>query len=181
MADSFKKGRSLIPDSITSPARWPQMYEKFVSENASSVSQIESALRSLTYIIPGRHIRCSCVFLCGSLLDLQVGSANPRSRLNHVGLRAFDSLIRQLTFTQSTPASNCYPSIMTRYLPEPSPAYRPPFPVLFLPFITGIPNFGQPNRRSTRTSPSCYRRYSTPSFSGKWQQSGKARRCDGGL
>ncbi|CAF9913658.1 MAG: hypothetical protein GOMPHAMPRED_007989 [Gomphillus americanus] len=31
-----------------------RMYENFVSENASSVSQIESALRSLTYIIPGR-------------------------------------------------------------------------------------------------------------------------------
>ncbi|MCJ1249674.1 Peroxisomal membrane protein pex16 [Trapelia coarctata] len=55
MADSFKKARSFIPDTIiTLPTRWPHMYEKFVSENASSVSQIESALRSLTYIIPGR-------------------------------------------------------------------------------------------------------------------------------
>ncbi|KAI4134215.1 MAG: hypothetical protein LQ347_001726 [Umbilicaria vellea] len=30
------------------------MYEDFVTRNASSVSQIESALRSLTYVIPGR-------------------------------------------------------------------------------------------------------------------------------
>ena len=30
-------------------------YESFVSKNSSSVSQIETALRSLTYIVPGQH------------------------------------------------------------------------------------------------------------------------------
>lgn len=35
------------------PPRWLTHYEDFISRNASQVSQIESALRSLTYIIPG--------------------------------------------------------------------------------------------------------------------------------
>ena len=35
------------------PSKWLPLYEEFVSKNASSVGQVESALRSLTYIIPG--------------------------------------------------------------------------------------------------------------------------------
>jgi hypothetical protein len=31
------------------------MYSDFITKNSSAVSQIESALRSLTYIIPGTH------------------------------------------------------------------------------------------------------------------------------
>ncbi|MCJ1392717.1 Peroxisomal membrane protein pex16 [Xylographa bjoerkii] len=54
MADIIKQATSNIPETIALPTRWPQMYESFISQNASSVSQIESALRSLTYIIPGR-------------------------------------------------------------------------------------------------------------------------------
>lgn len=85
MADSLKKTRSLIPETVTLPTRWPQMYEKFVSENASSVSQIESALRSLTYIIPGGSFGL-CILLCGSLQDDQVDFGNPRSHPNRVGI-----------------------------------------------------------------------------------------------
>lgn len=35
------------------PPRWLGMYSDFITKNSSAVSQIESALRSLTYIIPG--------------------------------------------------------------------------------------------------------------------------------
>lgn len=35
------------------PSKWLSLYEDFVTNNASSVGQVESALRSLTYIIPG--------------------------------------------------------------------------------------------------------------------------------
>lgn len=35
------------------PPKWLHKYEDFVTKNASQVSQIESTLRSLTYIIPG--------------------------------------------------------------------------------------------------------------------------------
>lgn len=36
------------------PSQWLSAYSSFVKANASQVSQIESALRSLTYMIPGR-------------------------------------------------------------------------------------------------------------------------------
>lgn len=35
------------------PSKWLALYEDFVTKNSSSVGQVESALRSLTYIIPG--------------------------------------------------------------------------------------------------------------------------------
>lgn len=43
-----------IAQTLTSPKQWLSEYSTFIQKNASSVSQIESALRSLTYIIPGR-------------------------------------------------------------------------------------------------------------------------------
>merc|ERR1712000_131705 len=39
---------------LSLPPQWLGMYEEFITKNAGQVSQIESALRSLTYIIPGR-------------------------------------------------------------------------------------------------------------------------------
>ncbi|OAA61899.1 peroxisomal membrane protein pex16 [Niveomyces insectorum RCEF 264] len=37
-----------------SPASWLSAYDEFITKNLGQVSQIESTLRSLTYIIPGR-------------------------------------------------------------------------------------------------------------------------------
>ena len=37
------------------PQKWLNMYEDFVTKNAGAVSQIESSLRSLTYIVPGTN------------------------------------------------------------------------------------------------------------------------------
>lgn len=42
-----------IPPVLLQPSKWLSIYEDFVTKNASSVGQVESALRSLTYIIPG--------------------------------------------------------------------------------------------------------------------------------
>ncbi|KAF3053632.1 Peroxisomal membrane protein pex16 [Didymella keratinophila] len=39
---------------LSQPTKWLGMYSEFITKNSSAVSQIESALRSLTYIIPGR-------------------------------------------------------------------------------------------------------------------------------
>ena len=39
--------------SLTPSSKWFNLYGDFISKNASAVSQIESGLRSLTYIIPG--------------------------------------------------------------------------------------------------------------------------------
>lgn len=38
---------------LSMPPKWLGMYDEFITKNAGQVSQIESALRSLTYIIPG--------------------------------------------------------------------------------------------------------------------------------
>ncbi|KAF4589030.1 peroxisomal membrane protein pex16 [Ophiocordyceps camponoti-floridani] len=39
---------------LSLPSHWLALYNDFISKNAGQVSQIESALRSLTYVIPGR-------------------------------------------------------------------------------------------------------------------------------
>ena len=49
----YRQAQSRLPETLSLPLQLPTMYEDFVTRNASSVSQIESALRSLTYIIPG--------------------------------------------------------------------------------------------------------------------------------
>ncbi|KAL5332322.1 peroxisome membrane protein [Aspergillus crustosus] len=43
-----------VPAVLLQPSKWLPLYEDFVTKNASSIGQVESALRSLTYIIPGR-------------------------------------------------------------------------------------------------------------------------------
>ena len=40
---------------VSLPPQWLRQYDDFVTRNAHQVSQIESALRSLTYIIPGER------------------------------------------------------------------------------------------------------------------------------
>ncbi|WEW61837.1 hypothetical protein PRK78_007334 [Emydomyces testavorans] len=50
--DSAKRPQSQLSAALSQPTKLMGMYEEFVTKNSSSVSQIESALRSLTYIIP---------------------------------------------------------------------------------------------------------------------------------
>ncbi|KAJ5661640.1 Peroxisome membrane protein Pex16 [Penicillium maclennaniae] len=63
-----------IPSRMLKPTKWLSLYEDFVTKNASSVGQVESALRSLTYIIPGRYreseIASECVHSGVQLLSL---------------------------------------------------------------------------------------------------------------
>lgn len=42
-----------VAKTLSEPSKLLSLYEDFITKNASSVGQIESALRSLTYIIPG--------------------------------------------------------------------------------------------------------------------------------
>lgn len=39
---------------VTMPPKWLNMYSDFITKNAGAVGQVEGALRSLSYIIPGR-------------------------------------------------------------------------------------------------------------------------------
>lgn len=52
--DSLKMASKQVPQALALPPKWINMYGDFITKNQSSVTQIESALRSLTYIIPGR-------------------------------------------------------------------------------------------------------------------------------
>lgn len=53
----YKQAQSRIPLTISIPRSWLRSYEDFVHKNAGQVSQIESALRSLTYMLPGIYGR----------------------------------------------------------------------------------------------------------------------------
>ena len=50
MLESYGQKASV---ALSAPPKWFGAYGDFIIKNASAVSQIESALRSLTYIIPG--------------------------------------------------------------------------------------------------------------------------------
>lgn len=57
-----------IPPVMLQPSKWLSLYEDFVTKNSSSVGQVESALRSLTYIIPGTQIIPAHLGLSRSLI-----------------------------------------------------------------------------------------------------------------
>lgn len=48
-----RRAPGAVAQVLSLPPHWLTLYEDFISKNAGQVSQIESALRSLTYIIPG--------------------------------------------------------------------------------------------------------------------------------
>lgn len=52
--DPKSSSRPSLGQILALPPQWLGMYEEFITKNAGQVSQIESALRSLTYIIPGK-------------------------------------------------------------------------------------------------------------------------------
>ncbi|PWY79767.1 peroxin [Aspergillus eucalypticola CBS 122712] len=72
--ESSWRAQNPIPAALLQPSKWLPLYEEFVTKNASSVGQVESALRSLTYIIPGRYrdseISSECVHSGVQLLSL---------------------------------------------------------------------------------------------------------------
>jgi peroxin-16 len=49
----YKQATQKTGEVLSLPPKWLAMYSGFITKNSSAVSQIESALRSLTYIIPG--------------------------------------------------------------------------------------------------------------------------------
>lgn len=51
--ESQLKPPGRVPDVLGIPPKWINLYGDFITKNASAVAQIESGLRSLTYIIPG--------------------------------------------------------------------------------------------------------------------------------
>lgn len=54
-AKMIKEATHNATEVLSQPTKWLGMYSDFITKNSSAVSQIESALRSLTYIIPGMY------------------------------------------------------------------------------------------------------------------------------
>lgn len=54
MSKTAAPQRSGAKAVLSLPPKWLHMYDEFIAKNAGQVSQIESALRSLTYVIPGK-------------------------------------------------------------------------------------------------------------------------------
>lgn len=56
-----------LRNALSLPPKWLALYDEYVTKNAGQISQMESALRSLTYIIPGMY---SCLHAVGLLFLL---------------------------------------------------------------------------------------------------------------
>jgi peroxin-16 len=93
--------RNPIKTLISMPPTWLHMYSDFITKNAHQVSQIESALRSLTYIIPGRF------------RDAEIASETVHSAVQLLTLY-HDAVLRS--------AVNKIPSLSTR-IPSPHARY----------------------------------------------------------
>ena len=59
MMDVYRRASGAAQDVAALPPKYLNMYGDFVTKNASAVGQIEGALRSLTYIIPGKPWSCA--------------------------------------------------------------------------------------------------------------------------
>ncbi|KAJ3577624.1 hypothetical protein NPX13_g2949 [Xylaria arbuscula] len=94
--------RNPIRTVASMPPKWLHMYSDFITKNAHQVSQIESALRSLTYIIPGRF------------RDAEIASETVHSGVQLLALY-HDSVLRN--------AINSIPSLSTSRIPGPHARY----------------------------------------------------------
>jgi peroxin-16 len=94
-----QQSRPALRQILSMPPQWLASYETFITKNAGQVSQIESALRSLTYIIPGRF------------RDAEIASESIHSGVQLLSLYHDNLLTRAL----STLPVASIPSTHTRY------------------------------------------------------------------
>ncbi|KAL5046962.1 hypothetical protein BDW71DRAFT_48415 [Aspergillus fruticulosus] len=130
--DAAWKSRSPVPAVLLQPSKWLPLYEDFVTKNASSIGQVESALRSLTYIIPGRYRDSEIPSECGKLVCLHLSQRAPnQASLVHSGVQLLslyhDSLISRVisklppTIRRPNPTPH---TRYTKYWSSQSPLYR---------------------------------------------------------
>ncbi|KAG5942160.1 hypothetical protein E4U53_007290 [Claviceps sorghi] len=96
---------------LAMPPKWLGMYEEFVAKNAGQVGQMESALRSLTYIIPGRF------------RDAEIASESIHSGVQLLSLY-HDSLLSRAISRVPVPAPRTAHSRYTRFWSQKSSLYR---------------------------------------------------------
>ncbi|KAK3367223.1 peroxisome membrane protein [Lasiosphaeria ovina] len=93
-----------IRSALSLPPRWLHIYDNFIAKNAHQVSQIESALRSLTYIIPGRF------------RDAEIASESIHSGVQLLSLYHDTLLRRALTLSK-------LPTVPVAQIPSPHSRY----------------------------------------------------------
>ncbi|KAK8160456.1 peroxisome membrane protein [Phyllosticta citrichinensis] len=111
--DSSRQTSSKVSEALSLPPKWLSQYSEFITKNASAVSQIESALRSLTYIIPGRF------------RESEIASESIYSGVQLLSLY-HDSLLAKAV-ARLPPAQRPHPtphSRYTRFWTQNSPTYR---------------------------------------------------------
>ncbi|KAH0531416.1 hypothetical protein TsFJ059_000249 [Trichoderma semiorbis] len=96
---------------LSMPPKWLGMYDEFITKNAGQVSQIESALRSLTYIIPGRF------------RDAEIASESIHSGVQLLSLY-HDGILSQAVSKLPTPPVRSAHARYTRYWTQKSKTYR---------------------------------------------------------
>lgn len=169
MTELSKQAQSRIPAIISLPSQWLKAYEDFVTKNASSVSQIESALRSLTYIIPGDYLSgLSEPVNVPKLQQVAFANLNLPPRPVHLSSPSPQKPCPNMFPTQSTHPPSSSPSTTPTsfagtfpplFRPHPEPATQPSTP---------------PAHDSIPTPPSSSKRSSTPSCSAKCSSSAGA-------
>ncbi|KAG6040636.1 hypothetical protein E4U41_007632 [Claviceps citrina] len=96
---------------LAMPPKWLSLYDEFITKNAGQVGQIESALRSLTYIIPGRF------------RDAEVASESIHSGVQLLSLY-HDSLLSRAMSRSPAPPPRTAHSRYTRFWSQKSVLYR---------------------------------------------------------
>ncbi|KAF2421210.1 peroxisomal membrane protein pex16 [Tothia fuscella] len=98
--------------ALSLPPKWLNQYGDFIIKNSSAVSQIESALRSLTYIIPGRF------------RDAEIASETVHSSVQLLSLYHDSLLARAIArFPGAKPHASPH-TRYTRFWTQKSPTYR---------------------------------------------------------
>ncbi|RFU76408.1 peroxisomal membrane pex16 [Trichoderma arundinaceum] len=110
-ANPTKPRRATAGQILAMPPKWLGMYDEFITKNAGQVSQIESALRSLTYIIPGRF------------RDAEIASESIHSGVQLLSLY-HDGILSQAVSKLPAPPIRSAHARYTRYWTQKSGTYR---------------------------------------------------------
>ncbi len=101
-----------IKDILSLPPKWLSLYSNFITKNQSSVTSIESALRSLTYIIPGRF------------RDAELASESLHSSIQLLSLYHDTLLLRAISKLPGVPTQQSPHNRYTKFWIQKSKFYR---------------------------------------------------------
>ncbi|PMD63297.1 peroxisomal membrane protein [Hyaloscypha bicolor E] len=104
--------KATIQDILCLPPKWLSLYSNFITKNQSSVTSIESALRSLTYIIPGRF------------RDAELASESLHSSIQLLSLYHDTLLLRAMSKLPGAPAQQSPHNRYTKFWIQKSNFYR---------------------------------------------------------